>query len=45
MRVQKYQEERVLKSAENSEAVENGALDLIKMTMMIMMFQLMKTRC
>ena len=30
MRVQKYQEERVLKSTENSEAVENGALDLIK---------------
>ena len=30
MRVQKYQEERVLKSTENSEAVENGALNLIK---------------
>ena len=30
MRVQKYQEERVLKSTENSEAVENGVLDLIK---------------
>ena len=30
MRVQKYQEEPVLKSTENSKAVENGALDLIK---------------